>query len=57
MFNLDETHFVLDQANGKALGILGESKVNNAEVSNGSEILQLCLLCVEKHKQRLNLSL
>lgn len=28
VFNLDETHFIIDEDNGKALGFLGESKVN-----------------------------
>ena len=35
--NLDETHFVIDQDNGRALGLLGESSVNCAVLSNGTE--------------------
>ena len=37
VFNLDETHFIIDHDNGRALGFLGESTVNYAEVSNGTE--------------------
>ncbi len=35
VYNLDETHFIFDQDDSKALGFLGESTVNNAEVSKG----------------------
>ncbi len=44
MYNLDETHFFFDQDNSKALGFLGESTVNYAEVRNGSENFTLVTL-------------
>ncbi len=37
MYNLDKTYFIFDQDDGKALGFLGESTANYAEVSNGPE--------------------
>ncbi len=37
MYNLDETHFIFDQDDSKALGFLGEIAVYYAEVSNGPE--------------------
>ncbi len=36
VFNLDETDFVLNQDNGRALRFLGENTINYAEASNGS---------------------
>ena len=37
IYNLDETHFIVDSDNGRALGLLGENTVNYAEVSNGTK--------------------
>ena len=44
IFYLDETQFLIDQDNGRALVLLGKSSVNYAEVSNGTENFTIVLL-------------
>lgn len=44
IFNFDETHFVFDFDNGRALGFKGQTFVSYAEVSNGTEGLTVGLL-------------
>lgn len=38
VFNLDETRFIIDEDNGRALELLGETAVNYDEVSNESDV-------------------
>lgn len=37
IFNRDESHFVIDMDNERSFGFLGESSINYAELSNGSD--------------------
>ncbi len=53
VFNLDYMHFVLDWDNEKAFEILGKSKRNYAEVSNGSKKFTVATFVSERAKARI----
>lgn len=44
VFNLQKTHFIIDEDNGKILGFLGKISVNYNEVSNATNSFTVVLL-------------
>lgn len=44
MLNFDETHFVFDHDDSRALGLQNEVDVNYSEISNGNEGTTIALL-------------